>query len=292
MDPKVTPAHEANLVPTERGLLKSSSAAGIVPEWRPSTVRSTLSLPDIKSVDRKVAAYGEIWEGQTKRVEKSKQSQDKLTDRRKYEATVVAKTAVRGHQRTARARAHLGTPLPAGLTLVDMDTFNTSNREAHNELHADCLRRELRAAKLEKAQREATMAADRAEHLRAVKVEERCRVQWKMMQEETYWKHRRRVEAYRQREYASLESHHIDRWEHKALRESLRQAQQQKNTESVAARRRQKEEAEKELKEQKAKEAANREANAQAKEAAKAAAKAHVEREHAVDYVRRLEKVT
>ena len=255
-----------------------------------STLRSSLSLPEIKMVERRVIAYKQGWDKRVEHVEKGLQMEEHLARRRLRDSAISTRKEHKSLGRVNRARQLLGTPLSAGITPFEMEKYATGLREAQREMQADCVRREQMARRAREAKRELTVAADHAEALKALRAEELFRVRSKQKQEEEWHKHRHELEKQRRTREdwaAELEERHAE----KAHRESLRQQRASALAEGVAARRAKKDADEKREREEKYKADKEREARAAAKAQLKADRKAYVDREAALDYSKRLEKV-
>ena len=250
----------------------------------------SLSLPDLKLVDRRVAATSGVWRKHVEGVEKIKDTTVRLADRRKHEATVYLKRTNRAMSRVRTARTLLATPLPAGMTPEQWDSVSTSQREAQGEMHNDCLRREEMMRRQRIAERDARVAADRIEALSYVKQEEAFRLHARHFQETEWALHKRELEALRG-ETVTRERMLAERAAEKAHREELRQRRQQNVAMAVAERRAHREALEKEKMETSKRERARTEERAERKARARAATRAYTERAQAVEYSKRLEKM-
>ena len=127
--------------------LSVSVSSVAIPTWgpdgRPSTgtLRSNLSLPDIKTIERRVAAVSNVGKKEVENHEKVKDVLVKRAHRVAHEATIYTKRANRAMPRVRVARVVLATPLSAGITPAEYESVVTERREAQREMHQDCLRR-------------------------------------------------------------------------------------------------------------------------------------------------------
>lgn len=279
--PKTTPVWSAETT-------GASPARPATTDGRKSMAGS-LSLPDLNVVERRNAAYAETWRQHVGHAAKARHMTLELARRRQLEAAAVEACARRGRSRVLSAQRLLGTPLPAGMTPLEFESHATGRREALHAMHVDCIQREEQARRQQLAQREATLAADRAEMNRFLEAEAQRRVRDNKAQHVEAIRHKRELE--RQRLVTDRERDLAERAAERAAREEVSRQRAASLAETAAARRAQKDALTKEREEQSRREVKAREARARAKAQSQAAQRAHIQREQTSDYAKRLEKV-
>lgn len=274
---------------------KMSSAGA--PTWgdgRPSTSTATLgrsivSLPDLKSVDRRVAAFKVMCHERVEAVERARDTVVQLAHRRQHEASVFTRREHRSMHRVHSARSLLGTPLKANMTPFEYESHATGRREALRNMHQDCLRREQISQRQQLAHKEALLAQDTAEQLGFERQQEAFRVDSKKQQEHEWVAHRRYLQRRRKQEL-NMEAELAERHAEKAHRVRLREEAAAKVRAGCAARRAHKEAMEKDRLLEEKQSAARREDAAAFKARKLAFAKSLVAHGQQCDYAKRLEK--
>ena len=168
----------------------ASSRGQEIPHWdlRLGTVRkgsaaASLSLPDLRSVERRNLAYAESWRQQVHEHAAAQAHTAKLAERRKHEAKVLAEI------REIRAPAILGiTRNSTSESLSELTPVSVKS------MHADCLRREEYTRRLQQALKEEVLAADRAETLAFLKREALFRVRSNKEQQAEELRRKRLIE--------------------------------------------------------------------------------------------------
>ena len=175
-------SHTSPMISTNSSKVLGGEAARATPpalhwERRPATTESrrslqvSLSLPDLKMVERRNQAYAVMWDKHVDLHERQHDVTATIALRRRQEKSVAETWEERRQPHVDAARQLL-----SNLTADDRHT--TGRREALNALQADCLRREEIARRCRIASREAVLAADRAEQLAHLQAEARLRVQY------------------------------------------------------------------------------------------------------------------
>jgi hypothetical protein len=161
-----------------------------IPHWdlRLGTVSkgsaaASLSLPDLRVVERRNLAYAESWRQQVHEHAAAQAHTAKLAERRKHEAKVLAEI------RELRAPAILGiTRSNTSESLSELTPVSVKS------MHADCLRREEYTRRLQQALKEEVLAADRAETLAFLKREALFRVRSNKEQQAEELRRKRLIE--------------------------------------------------------------------------------------------------
>jgi hypothetical protein len=160
-----------------------------IPHWdlRLGTVSkgsaaASLSLPDLRVVERRNLAYAESWRQQVHEHAAAQAHTAKLAERRKHEAKVLAEI------RELRAPAILG------ITRSNTSESLSDTPVSVKSMHADCLRREEYTRRLQQALKEEVLAADRAETLAFLKREALFRVRSNKEQQAEELRRKRLIE--------------------------------------------------------------------------------------------------
>ena len=266
----------------------------VPPMWdkRPSTsdpaYRRGLSLPDIRTVDRRNAAYGVGWRRQVDHMSKTQEMNKQLADRRVHEQSIAHSRSVRNLTRVSSARHLLGTPLRAGMTPLELEAVATGRREAQTELHAECMRREEAMRRELIAKREETLASDQKEQLTYLQQEAQYRVKTNKLQQADALRFRRALEL--KRNVTDRERDLAERAAERKQREANKQQRQDELEKKCSANRSRLDKLAKQREEEARRLVKAREAAADEKARRKALVQAYSARLSMSDYAKRLEK--
>ena len=259
-----------------------SKGEGAAPEWKapasaPATNNSlltSLSLPDLKVVERRNDAYAEAWRQRVDHHASAQSYAARLAARRKHEAEVLQE--IRGMRDTLTSSGRTG-------VLADLTPVPHSIKS----MHADCMRREELARRSLIASRETILAADRMETLGHLKKEANFRVRSNKDQHAEAMKHKRALE--RKRLEVDRAAELALRAKEKAKKEARKQQQAAELEQTVADRRASKDQATKREEAKAYQKKKQRDAAAEAKAAALRAHRAAVERWKTAELAKKLE---
>jgi len=262
-----------------------------IPEWTPLAVAPTaarkgtalasLSLPDLKIVERRNNAYAEAWRQRVTHHATAQIDTVKLAERRKREADVIMKIS-ESRAQTGSNRSRTIADEPLRILTAPMPSAAIKN------MHADCMRREEIARRAEIAKREATLAADRAETLEHLKQEATFRVQSNLTQNVEVMRRRRVLEQKRNDTDRAVEI--AARAKEKAAKERQKASQAAELQQLVDERRAAKQAAEKREEAKALAQRKAREAAAEAKEAMMRERRDYMERCKEWTLAKKLEK--